>query len=189
MLSLYLVRRLYYTIMLNNLAIFFDILSFSKGPQDLPTSRKLLNSVILVNVLISLIPSDPDLQFSYVAQILLSLVYIGITLLFVHFSLNLKDKAENNSNQYKVRYLQVGTAVLGIHAIVGFLTSFISVITLYDKSIIVVLIMIVTIYTWLINGHIFKHALDKSMVFGLGISFLYSMIAGSIMLLFLQILI
>ena len=86
--------------MLNNLAIFFDILSFSKGPQDLPTSRKLLNSVILINVLIALIPSDPDLQFSYVAQILLSLVYVGITLLFIHFALNLKDKAENISNQY-----------------------------------------------------------------------------------------
>ena len=83
----------------------------------------------------------------------------------------------------------MGTAILGIHAIVGFLTTLISIIADYDKNLIVLLIMVVTIYTWLINGFIFKHALDKSMVFGLGVSFLYSMIAGSVMLIVLQILI
>ena len=175
--------------MLNNLAIFFDIIKFSKGPQDLPTDPKLLNSVIIINILISLIPSDPDLQFGYTAQILLSLVYVGVTLLFIQLSLNIKDKASNTIDQYKVRYVQVATAILGIHAIVGFLTSFISIITNYDKNLIVLLIMIVTIYTWLLNGFVFKHALDKSMVFGLGVSFVYSMFAGSVMLIVLQILV
>ncbi len=175
--------------MFNNLVIFFDILKFSKGPQDLPTDSNLLNSVILINILISLIPSDPAIQFSYGHQILLSLVYIGVTLLFVQLSLNIKDKASDTVDQYKVRYLQVGTAILGIHAIVGFLTTLISIIADYDKNLIVLLIMVVTIYTWLINGFIFKHALDKSMVFGLGVSFIYSMIAGSVMLIVLQILV
>ena len=169
--------------MLNNLAIFFDILKFSKGPQDLPTDPKLLNSVIVPNIF------NISSEIGYTAQILLSLVYVGVTLLFIQLSLNIKDKASNTIGQYKVRYTQVATAILGIHAIVGFLTSFISIITNYDKNLIVLLIMIVTIYTWLLNGFVFKHALDKSMVFGLGVSFVYSMFAGSVMLIVLQILV
>ena len=92
-------------------------------------------------------------------------------------------------SEYGVRYLQVSTAMLGVHAIIGLITSFIGVVTHFDKNIIFILIMVATLYTWLINGHIFKNAFDKSMFFGLGISFLYSMITGSIMLLFLQILV
>ena len=112
-----------------------------------------------------------------------------MTILFVQLSLNLQDKASNTVSQYKVRHLQVSTAVLGIHVIIGLATGFISAITQYDKNIIAALIMIVTLYTWFVNGHIFKHALDKSMLFGLGISFLYSMVIGFAMLLFLQILV
>lgn len=190
MLSLYLTYLLYYsTIMLTNLAIFFDILSFKKGPQDLPTSSKLLSIIILINIAISMIPSNPDFDFSYIGYAVLSLVYIGATLLFVQLSLNLKDKASNMQSEYGVRYLQVSTAMLGVHAIIGLITSFIGVVTHFDKNIIFILIMVATLYTWLINGHIFKNAFDKSMFFGLGISFLYSMVTGSIMLLFLQILV
>ncbi len=180
--------------MLNILAIFLDILSFKKGPQDLPTSPQLLNIIIIINVIVSIIPSNPDFDFSYIGYALLSLVYVGTTLLFIQLSLNMKDKSsrefsyKSDTNvKYGVRYLQVSTAMLGVHAIIGFITSFISLLTQYDRNIIVILIMIATLYTWIINGHIFKNAYDKSMIFGLGISFLYSMITGSIMLLFLQI--
>ena len=175
--------------MLTNFAIFFDILSFKKGPQDLPTSSKLLSIIILINIAISMIPSNPDFDFSYIGYAVLSLVYIGATLLFVQLSLNLKDKASNMQSEYGVRYLQVSTAMLGVHAIIGLITSFIGVVTHFDKNIIFILIMVATLYTWLINGHIFKNAFDKSMFFGLGISFLYSMVTGSIMLLFLQIIV
>ncbi|MEC9205832.1 MAG: hypothetical protein VYE31_01380 [Pseudomonadota bacterium] len=173
--------------MLNILSIFLDILSFKKGPQDLPTSAQLLNIIIVINIIVSMIPSNPDFDFSYAGYALLSLVYIGATLLFIQLSLNMKDKASDTNSQYGVRYIQVSIAMLGVHAIIGFVTSFISLLTQHDKNIIVILIMIATLYTWIINGHIFKNAFDKSMFFGLGISFLYSMITGSVMLLFLQI--
>ena len=48
--------------MILSLKIFFDILFFSKGPQDLPSSKSLLNLVILGNLLIGLISLNPDID-------------------------------------------------------------------------------------------------------------------------------
>jgi len=53
----------------------------------------------------------------------------------------------------------------------------------------IIVILIATIYSWLIYGHIFKHALDCTTFIGLSISFLYSMVIGFMLIIILSLLI
>ena len=60
--------------MILNLKIFLDILTFSRGPQDLPSSQNLLKFIVLLNVVIGLISVDP--KISYTVNIFFAVIYI-----------------------------------------------------------------------------------------------------------------
>ena len=161
---------------------FTDIMLFKKGPQDLPSSQGLLNLFILANILISLIPND--VNYNLGIAVITSLIYIGASLFFIQTILSIKENMTSNSG-YRVRYIQSATSILGVHAIIGLITSIIFYLSGNSESIIFI-ILLATIYSWLIYGYIFKHTLDCTTFMGLSISFLYSMIIGFMLIIVLS---
>jgi hypothetical protein len=161
---------------------FTDIMLFKKGPQDLPSSQSPLNLFILANILISLIPND--VNYNLKIAVITSLIYIGASLFFIQTILGIKENMTSNSG-YRVRYIQSATSILGVHAIIGLITSIIFYLSGNSESIIFI-ILLAAIYSWLIYGYIFKHALDCTTFMGLSISFLYSMIIGFMLIIVLS---
>ena len=161
---------------------FTDIMLFKKGPQDLPSSQSLLNLFIVVNILISLIPND--VNYNLGIAVITSIIYIGASLFFIQTILSIKENMTSNSG-YRVRYIQSATSILGVHAIIGLITSIIFYLSGNSESIIFI-ILLATIYSWLIYGYIFKHTLDCTTFMGLSISFLYSMIIGFMLIIVLS---
>ena len=51
---------------------------------------------------------------------------------------------------------------------------------------IAIIFLIVSLYAWFVNGHIFKNALDTSMIAGLGISLLHGLSIIFVTLIVLQ---
>ena len=155
---------------------------FRKGPQDLPSSQGLLNLLILANILISFIPND--INYDIGIAVITSLIYIGASLFFIQTILGIKENMTSTSG-YRVRYIQSATSILGIHAIIGFITSIVFFLSGNSESAILI-ILLATIYSWLVYGYIFKHTLDCTTFMGLSISFLYSMIIGFMLIIVLS---
>ena len=57
-----------------NLKILLDILMFSRGPQDLPSSMQLLRVIIIINIIIGLIKVDPSI--SYLVNLIFATIYV-----------------------------------------------------------------------------------------------------------------
>ena len=155
---------------------------FKKGPQDLPSSQSLLNLFILANILISLIPND--VNYNLGIAVITSLIYVGASLFFIQTILSIKENMTSNSG-YRARYIQSASSILGIHAIFGLITSIIFYLSGNSESIIFI-ILLATIYSWIIYGYIFKHTIDCTTFMGLSISFLYSMIIGFMLIIVLS---
>ncbi len=165
--------------------IFTDIMLFKKGPQDLPSSKSLLNILIIINILISLIPND--INYNLGIAVITALIYVGASLFFIQTILSIKENMTASSG-YRIRYVQSATTILGIHAVIGFVTSIVFLLSGNSNSVIFI-ILIATVYSWLIYGHVFKHTLDCTTFMGLSISFLYSMIIGFMLIIVLSFLI
>ena len=173
--------------MILSLKIFFDILFFSKGPQDLPSSKSLLNLVILGNLLIGLISLNPDIDVTL--NIFFAIIYIVVTSLFIKIALGIKDKDQGYNSSYSDRYIQVCTGTLGIHVLIGVITTLITILFSSSGDMLVYIFIALSLYAWFVNGHIFKNAFDTTMFFGLGISLLHSFACVFFMMLLLQLLI
>ena len=172
--------------MLLNLKIFLDILKFTKGPQDLPSRSNLLNIVIIANIVVGLITIDPKID--YMVNMFFAIIYIIVTIFFIQIGLKIKEDNSSNDIKYKSRYLQVCSGILGIHALIAFMTSIIALIIDPAEMLLMMLFLILSLYAWFVNGHIFKNAFDTTMTFGLGISLLHSITCVFVMMIFIQVL-
>ena len=172
--------------MLLNLKIFLDILKFTKGPQDLPSRPTLLNIVIIANIVVGLITIDPKID--YLVNVFFAVIYVIVTVFFIQIGLKLKENNSLNSVKYKSRYLQVCSGILGIHALIAFLTSVIALVIDPAEMLLMIIFLILSLYASFVNGHIFKNAFDTTMIFGLGISLLHSITVVFVMVVFIQIL-
>ncbi len=172
--------------MLLNLKIFLDILKFTKGPQDLPSRPNLLNIVIIANIAVGLITIDPKID--YLINIFFAVIYIIVTIFFIQIGLKIKEDNSLNDIKYKSRYLQVCSGILGIHALIAFMTSIVALIIDPAEMLLMMLFLILSLYAWFVNGHIFRNAFDTTMTFGLGISLLHSIACVFVMMIFIQVL-
>ena len=172
--------------MLLNLKIFLDILKFTKGPQDLPSRPNLLNIVIIANIAVGLITIDPKID--YLINIFFAVIYIIVTIFFIQIGLKIKEDNSLNDIKYKSRYLQVCSGILGIHALIAFMTSIVALMIDPAEMLLMMLFLILSLYAWFVNGHIFKNAFDTTMTFGLGISLLHSITCVFVMMIFIQVL-
>ena len=112
---------------------------------------------------------------------------MGASLFFIQTVLSVKENMSSTTG-YRIRYIQSATSILGIHAFIGLITSLIFFLSGTSDSIIIV-ILIATLYSWLIYGYIFKQTLDCTTFMGLSISFLYSMIIGFMLIIVLSLLV
>ena len=172
--------------MLLNLKIFLDILKFTKGPQDLPSRPSLLNIVINANIAVGLITIDP--KIGYLVNVFFAVIYIIVTVFFIQIGLKLKENNSSNDIKYKSRYLQVCSGILGIHALIAFMTSIVALVIDPAEMLLMMLFLILSLYAWFVNGHIFRNAFDTTMTFGLGISLLHSIACVFVMMIFIQVL-
>ena len=78
--------------MILNLKIFLDILMFTRGPQDLPSTSNFLTTIILINIIVGLISVDPNI--SYTINIFFAVIYIVVTLLFIKICLGIHSSAK-----------------------------------------------------------------------------------------------
>jgi hypothetical protein len=172
--------------MILNLKIFLDILMFSRGPQDLPSSSNLLKAIILLNIIIGLISVDPNT--GYAVSIFFVAVYILVTLVFIKLCLGIKDNSNEAPSLYASRYIQVSSGTLGVHAFVSLFASIVTMYMFTDENSILLIFLAISLYAWFVNGHIFKNALDTTMSIGLGISLLHNIIYVFIIMILVQVL-
>lgn len=172
--------------MILNLKIFLDILTFSRGPQDLPSSSSLLKAIILINIIVGLISVDPNT--GYALSIFFVAIYILVTLVFIKLCLGIKDNSNETPNLYTSRYIQVSSGALGVHALVALLASIVTMYVFTDENSILLIFLGISLYAWFVNGHIFKNALDTTMSIGLGISLLHNIIYVFIIMILVQVL-
>ncbi len=167
-----------------NLKILLDILMFSRGPQDLPSSMQLLRVIIIINIIIGLIKVDPSI--SYLVNLIFATIYVIVTLFFIKFGLEIRDNNTNTKPKYSSRYLQVCSGTLGVHAIIAIFSSLITMTTFSSDKSLLMAFLVISIYAWFVNGHIFRNSFDTTMTIGLGISLLHSMACVFVMMIFIQ---
>ena len=170
--------------MILNLKIFLDILMFSRGPQDLPSSKQLLKIIIFLNIIIGLITVDP--KISYMVNIFFAVIYILVTLVFIKICLDIKDKDTSSGIKYASRYIQVCSGTLGAHALIALFSSVMTLLLLSAESALLLTFLVISIYAWVVNGHIFKNAFDTNLTMGMAISLLHSISCVFVMMLFIQ---
>ena len=66
------------------------------------------------------------------------------------------------------------------------MTSVIALIIDPAEMLLMTLFLILSLYAWFVNGHIFRNAFDTTMTFGLGISLLHSITVVFVMMIFIQ---
>ena len=172
--------------MILNLKIFLDILMFSRGPQDLPSSSNLLKAIILINIIVGLISADSNT--GYTLSLFFVAIYILVTLVFIKICLGIKDNSNKTPDLYASRYIQVSSGALGVHALVALFASIVTMHIFTDENSILLIFLAISLYAWFVNGHIFKNALDTTMSIGLGISLLHNIIYVFIIMILVQVL-
>lgn len=158
---------MYYLILL-----FFEIAIFRKGPQDVPFSLWLLKFILpfyfAVNLLILLLNDNGATALFQLAVDFLLVVGLSWPLLYYAGK--------------TARYPQTLSALLGTDTVISFfaIPAIASLNT--EASDLAFLAMLVLMgWHWLVSGHIFRHALDQPLFFGLGVALLYILISSQVM--------
>lgn len=149
--------------------LFFDICCLSKAPQDIPYSFTLLNVLMLAYATVAFLILSPDegffkglLEVGFEMVLLIAFVW-GLLLIY----------------QKTARFTQVLCAFLGADAFISFLAiPVMEALTagfMTDVASLVVLGLMT--WHWVVSGHIIRHALSQTFLFGLGLAFVY--IVGS----------
>lgn len=153
-------------------SLIFGICIFKKGPQDIPASRLLIQLLIpvyaVISFLILILNTD---WFTAMLQVFVEIV-LGLGLCWAILLIG------NRST----RYQQTVCALIATDAFISFL-ALPSMTTLVVQSggIAFTFIVLLMIWHWLVSGHIFSHALNQPIFFGLGVSFMYLLTSYQIM--------
>lgn len=152
--------------------LFLDIAIFKKGPQDIPASPWMLRITLPVyagiNLLILFINDNAG---TAILQILVDfLLMVSFCWPLLYFS--------GKTN----RFSRTLCALIGTDAVIGFF-SIPAVISLGPQSEewVFLSLLAMMFWHWLVSAHIFRHALDKPLFFGLGLSLLYILISSQVM--------
>jgi hypothetical protein len=155
------------------LRLFWDICQFRKGPQDVPASQALLQLNIaaysVVSVLQALLDNDwlqGLLQVPLAAAILLAFVWVSLT-------------AAGKPN----RLLQTLIAMFATDALISSLALPVQVLLKInpDASLAHLAMLLLMLWHMGVIGHIFRHALSRSLTIGLALSFVYIVFTVQVM--------
>lgn len=155
---------------------FWEICLLKKGPQDLPTSRFLLNITMALYFFTGVLYGVYNKAFLIsLAQVTMD---IFIFIVFLKMILSLSN--------YSSRFIQTVTAIFGISAVftmLGLPLMYLRDTLLNDALLLLVSYLFLAIIIWniVVIGHIFRHALSITLFVGVLMGLLYVFIANSIM--------
>ena len=157
--------------------LFFDISIFKKGPQDVPNSRFLLHSLILIYICISFLTLMLNVDVILaISQIIVEIILIlGFSSLVLFFS----KKTE--------RYIQTVSALFATNGLIS-IVALVPLASMMAEpkdspGLSVIVVIFLMVWHWLVSGHIFRHAMDQNLFFGLGVAFLYILVSYQMMVL------
>lgn len=152
--------------------LFFHIAIFKKGPQDVPASPMVLRLVLPVYVAINyLILYLNGAASTAVLQIL---VDFGMIVMFCWPLLYFSGKT--------TRFPQTLAAMVGTDIVVSFFAlPAIATLNAHANDLAYFSMLALVLWHWLISGHILRHALDRPLLFGLGLALLYIMLSSQVM--------
>jgi len=154
------------------LKLFFGICLLKKGPQDIPVSSCLLFLLIPIYAIISfLILALSTDTFNALVQIFVEiLLVLGFSKVILYFA----RKPE--------RYLQTTCALMATDTLIS-LFAFPAMVSLVGQNSALAFfsIMLLMFWHWIVSGHIFSHAVEQPLTFGLGVAFLYILVSYQVM--------
>lgn len=160
--------------MLQLINFYWQVCCLKQGPQNAPNSIVVLKTTVVMYIGVSLLLAH--LSSSWLSSAAQVTVEVATVFLFCLLVLSY-------SGQYH-RFWQTAISVFGTDTIISFLAlpvfSFIASGKAWDIAYIFVLLLV--FWHWLVTGHIVRHALDKSLITGLGISFLYIYVSFKLMI-------
>ncbi len=145
--------------------LLFDICLFKKGPQNLPNSVWLLRILVIVDVGISFLMMN--IRTDWFNSLLQAVVGVLLVVGFSWIMLYLARRLE--------RFDLTACALLGTDALIGFFAlPGIASMMLGRGALLAFFVMIaLMIWHWAVIGHIIRNALGQTLVFSLGLAFLY----------------
>lgn len=154
------------------MVLFFEICMLRKGPQDVPAQpwlwRLLFVPYLLVNLLILLLGAGWTHALLQIA---------AETVLLVGFSFPLLYFSGKTA-----RFPQTLAALLGSDVVISFCAiPAIASLNTQAGDVAFIAMIVLMGWHWLVNGHIFRHALDRPLLFGLVLAFLYILISTQVM--------
>jgi len=152
--------------------LFFQIAIFKKGPQDVPASgfvlKLLLPMYVAVNYLILL------MNGALSTALLQILTDFALIVLFCWPLLYFSGKSH--------RFPQTLNAMVGTDVIISLCAlPAIATLNTHANDLAYFTMLALVLWHWLVSGHIMKHALDRSLFFGLGLALLYIMLSSQVM--------
>lgn len=152
--------------------LFFRIATFQKGPQDVPASpfvlRLLLPVYLAINYLILFLNGAQSTALLQIA------VDFGLIVSFCWPLLYASGKI--------ARFPQTLAAMLGTDVVISFFAlPAIATLNTHANDLAYFAMLALVLWHWLVSGHIIRHALDRSLFFGLGLALLYIMLSSQIM--------
>lgn len=162
------------------LQLFYDIILFRKGPQDVPYSRLLTKVTLAVYALVSFLMLFMSSHWfsailKMLADIVLLMAFVRITLAWVH-------KSE--------RYQQTFCALLGTDALLtlcGVPATAVMLVPSGDLAVLGFFVVVgLILWHWAVIGHILSNALEQPLAFSLGIALLYMMATYQILAILFQ---
>jgi len=145
--------------------LLFDICLFKEGPQDLPSSVWLLRILVVVDGGISFLMMN--IRADWLNSLLQAAV--GVSLV-VGFSWIMLYTARRLG-----RFSLTTCALLGTDALISFfaLPGMASMMLGRGALLAFFVTIVLMIWHWAVIGHIIRNALEKTLVFSLGLAFLY----------------
>ena len=154
--------------------LFYDILLFKKGPEDVPFSPLLTRLTLVVYALVSFLMICMSSRWFHAllemaTDIVILIIFTRVALAWVHQS---------------ERYQQTFCALLGTDALITLCAIPATATMLIPSGEIPVLgffiVLGLMLWHWAVIGHILSHALSQSLSFGLGLALLYIIAAYQI---------
>ncbi len=160
--------------MLKLFNFFVDICLLRRAPQDLSASGALFVIVVLISVAVGAVGvSDVIPGLAAIAAAMLDAV---IAMVLLRLALMLKN--------HSGRFIQTATALFGSSIIMGLIALPLQLAVGDDPQVVTpfvsVAYLLLLIWMQVIIGHILRHALDVSMMLGVGLALTYSVVSGVI---------
>jgi hypothetical protein len=155
--------------LLNN---FVDLCLLRIGPQDLPVSNRLLGVVTVLNVLVGVV-MIVDVRAGLATALAESLFEAGLMFGALYIGLRM---------QYRVaRFTQAATALMGSGLLLGLLAlPLISWSRNPDAGEAGLLLLVLIVWSMVVMGHILRHTFEIVLGAGVGLAFIYTLLAWNL---------